>query len=135
MSANITRKPFTATTWKTLSDDHAYLSAQYATVAGLSWVHTTDLAFELAEMHSHLDIEDTRVMTSFVVSGTPAIVVWETRVGYDRVETTTATCNIEYVNTQSMRITYCGFGHWVQLSDVVSVRSCPTTRTFRTEAV
>lgn len=124
MTNTTTRKPFTAITWATLAEDHAYLSQDYVPSSGafLGWEAEYDLAVELNDLHENLTIEQARVLVGGTTGSYPVIITWDTYLpGLGKTETVTTAANIEYLSTQQVRIVYCGFGHWINIDQITAV--------------
>jgi len=124
MTTTTARKPFTKTTWASISADQAYLSRDYANTTRVGWEGTCDLSYELVELHPYLSIESARALTDLCVSQIPVILTWQTELGGDLgVERQTNAVIVEYMSAQQIYIRYCGFGHWVALDQVVGAES------------
>lgn len=131
-TAPAARKPLTTTTWATLTAEGAYLSADYAQAHGLYWTHLADLGAQLAADHApHLTERAARVLVDLCVSGVPISLTWAAPLFPEEgTEVTTAAVIVEYVSTRAVRVRYCGFGHWVYLSQIRAAAPVETVRTY-----
>lgn len=131
-AAPATRKPFTDVTWA----DVEILTRQSET---RGWEGQADLQAELMDMH-HLERETAAALIYAAASEMPIVLTWESHLRGIGIETTTATVLVEYLRptlpghagrVDEIRVRYCGFGHPLTLSQVVSATVPATTRSYR----